>query len=60
MHEIAKESGVFIGGELFSDALGSPGESVVGPNGKKFALNSWGGMMVHNITTIVNALGKQE
>jgi len=60
MHEIAKESGVFIGGELFSDALGSPGESVVGPNGQKFPLNTWGGMMVHNITTIVDALGKQE
>ena len=60
MHEIAKESGVFIGGELFSDALGPPGESVVGPNGQIFGLDSWGGMMVHNVTTIVEALGKTD
>ncbi len=60
MHEIAKESSVFIGGELFSDALGPRGESVVGPNGQIFELDSWGGMMVHNVTTIVEALGKSD
>lgn len=60
MHEIAKESGVVIGGELFSDALGSPGESVIGPAGKSFELDSWGGMMVHNVSTIVEALSKQD
>jgi len=60
MHEIAKESGVVIGGELFSDALGSPGESAIGPNGKSFDLDSWGGMMVYNISTIVEALAKQD
>ena len=48
------------GGELFSDALGPPGESVVGPNGRIFGLDSWGGMMVHNVTTIVEALGKTD
>ena len=60
MHEIAKESGVFIGGELFSDALGSPGESAIGPEEKSFDLDSWGGMMVHNVSTIVDALSKQD
>ena len=60
MHEIAKESGVVIGGELFSDALGSPGESAIGPDGKSFDLDSWGGMMVHNVSTIVEALSKQD
>ncbi len=60
MHEIAKESGVVIGGELFSDALGSPGESAIGPDGKSYDLDSWGGMMVYNISTIVEALAKQE
>ena len=60
MNEIAKESGVFIGGELFSDALGPPGESVIGPEGKSFDLDSWGGMMVHNISTLVKGLGKKE
>ena len=60
MNEIAKESGVSIGGELFSDALGPNGESVLGPNGKSFGLNTWGGMMVHNVSSIVKALGKKE
>lgn len=60
MHEIAKESGVFIGGELFSDALGSPSESAIGPKKKSFDLDSWGGMMVHNVSTIVDALTKQD
>jgi manganese/zinc/iron transport system substrate-binding protein len=60
IHEIAKESGVVIGGELFSDALGSPEESVIGPDGKSFDLDSWGGMMVHNVSTIVEALSKQD
>ena len=60
MNEIAKESGVFIGGELFSDALGPPGESAIGPAGKSFDLDSWGGMMVHNISTLVKGLGKKE
>ena len=59
MNEIAKESGVFIGGELFSDALGPPGESAIGPAGKSFKLNSWGGMMVHNVSTIAKALGSR-
>ena len=60
MREIANESDVFIGGELFSDALGPPGETIVGPDGQIFGLDSWGGMMVHNVTTIVEALGKTE
>ncbi len=59
MNEIAKESGVFIGGELFSDALGPPGKSAIGPAGKSFKLNSWGGMMVHNVSTIAEALGSR-
>lgn len=60
MNEIAKESGVFIGGELFSDALGTPGESAIGPAGKSFDLDSWGGMMVHNVSTLVKGLGQKE
>ncbi|MBT3637106.1 MAG: zinc ABC transporter solute-binding protein [Opitutae bacterium] len=60
MNQIAKESGVVIGGELFSDALGSPDESAIGPAGKSFDLDSWGGMMVHNVSTIVEALGTKD
>ena len=60
MREIAKESDVIIGGELFADALGPAGETVVGPDGQIFGLDSWGGMMVHNVATIVEALSKTE
>jgi manganese/zinc/iron transport system substrate-binding protein len=60
MNQIAKESGVFIGGELFSDALGPPDESITGPADKSFDLDSWAGMMVHNVSTIVEALGARD
>ena len=60
MNEIARESGVSIGGELFSDALGVPGETSAGPGGKRFDHGTWGGMMVHNVTTLAEALVKRE
>lgn len=56
--EIASECKVTIGGELFSDALGSKEHSSVGPQGRIFPANTWSGMMVHNITTIVKALSE--
>lgn len=40
-----------IGGELYSDALGTPGE-----HGGKFPVETYEGMMRYNVTTIVNAL----
>jgi ABC-type Zn uptake system ZnuABC Zn-binding protein ZnuA len=59
IEEIAKECGVTVGGELFSDALGPKNHSSIGPNNKLFKANTWSGMMVHNVSTIVKALSQK-
>jgi manganese/zinc/iron transport system substrate-binding protein len=59
IHEIAKECNVEVGGELFSDALGSNNQFATGPNGIKYSVATWEGMMIHNINTIVKALRKR-
>ena len=56
MREIARESKVVIGGELFSDALGPPGERISGPGEESHGLDTWSGTMIHNVSTIVEAL----
>ena len=56
MREIARESKVVIGGELFSDALGPPGERISGPGEESHGLDTWSGTMIHNVSTIVDAL----
>ena len=48
---IAKDSGARIGGELFSDAMGTPGQMENG-----YDLGTYEGMIKHNLTTIVEAL----
>lgn len=48
---VAEDSGVKIGGELFSDAMGEPGEKKGG-----FDVGTYEGMVRYNLTTIVNAL----
>lgn len=48
---ISKDAGVKIGGELFSDAMGTPGQIENG-----YDLGTYEGMIKHNLTTIVNAL----
>lgn len=48
---ISKDAGVRIGGELFSDAMGTPGQMENG-----YDLGTYEGMIKHNLTTIVNAL----
>ena len=50
MREIAKESGVFIGGELYSDSMGE-----VGSSGETYI-----GMMRENVVTIVSALTRSK
>ena len=57
LNEIAKECGVSVG-ELFSCALGTDATLSVGPEGNSYSANTWTGMMVHNVNTIVNSLGK--
>jgi manganese/zinc/iron transport system substrate-binding protein len=51
IERIAADSGVKIGGELFSDAMGSPGEMENG-----YDVGTYVGMVKHNLNTIVEAL----
>jgi manganese/zinc/iron transport system substrate-binding protein len=48
---VAEDAGVKIGGELYSDAMGNPGEMRRG-----FDTGTYEGMVRYNITTIVEAL----
>ena len=52
---IAEDSGAVIGGELFSDAMGEPGE-LESVNGDSYDLGTYSGMIKHNVNTIVEAL----
>jgi manganese/zinc/iron transport system substrate-binding protein len=51
IRRVAEDAGVKIGGELYSDAMGNPGEMRGG-----FDTGTYEGMVGHNLTTIVNAL----
>ena len=48
---IRSDAGVKIGGEIFSDAMGTPGQMENG-----YDLGTYEGMIKHNLNTIVNAL----
>ena len=48
---VAEDAGVQIGGELYSDAMGEPGDRKLG-----FDTGTYDGMVRYNLTTIVNAL----
>ena len=52
---IAKDAGVSIGGELFSDACGTPGEKHTA-HGETYDVGTYLGMMKHNVNTAVDAL----
>ena len=52
---IAEDSGARIGGELFSDAMGEPGD-IENFNDEEYDLGTYQGMLKHNINTIVEAL----
>lgn len=51
IERVARDSGARVGGELFSDALGAPGEIIHGHD-----VGTFEGMIKHNLTTIVEAL----
>jgi manganese/zinc/iron transport system substrate-binding protein len=53
IRRVSEDAGVEIGGELFSDALGEPGEMRGG-----FDVGTYEGMVRHNVSTIVRALGR--
>ncbi|MBN76724.1 MAG: ABC transporter substrate-binding protein [Verrucomicrobiaceae bacterium] len=52
---IAEDSGAIIGGELFSDAMGEPGE-MESFNGDRYDMGTYEGMIKHNINTVVDSL----
>jgi manganese/zinc/iron transport system substrate-binding protein len=51
IERISRDAGVKIGGELFSDAMGTPGQIENG-----YDLGTYEGMIKHNLSTIVEAL----
>ncbi len=51
LERVSRDAGVRIGGELFSDALGEPGEVLAGHD-----TGTYDGMMRYNMTTIIDAL----
>jgi len=55
IQRISKDAGVKIGGELFSDACGKPGQMESG-GGETYDVGTYIGMIKHNVNTIVEAL----
>lgn len=55
IESISRDAGVKIGGELFSDAMGIPGETET-RRGDTYDLGSYEGMIKHNVYRIVDAL----
>jgi manganese/zinc/iron transport system substrate-binding protein len=55
IERISKDSGAKIGGELFSDALGTPGE-MKDLGSEKVDQGTYTGMLKSNVHTIVEAL----
>lgn len=55
IRRVAEDAGVKIGGELFSDALGEPGE-----RRGEFDVGTYDGMVRHNVTTIIRGLRGEE
>ena len=51
IRRISQDAGVGVGGELFSDAMGTPGQIE-----KDYDLGTYEGMIKHNLNTIVDAL----
>lgn len=55
IERISKDAGVKIGGELFSDACGAPGQMESG-GGERYDVGTYIGMIKHNVNTVVDAL----
>ncbi len=56
IERISKDSGAIIGGELFSDAMGTEGEMFDVGGGVKVDVGTYEGMLKHNVSLIVEAL----
>ncbi|CAN5439363.1 zinc ABC transporter substrate-binding protein [soil metagenome] len=55
IERISRDSGASIGGELFSDAMGTPGE-IETAAGESYDVGTYVGMLKHNVNTAVEAL----
>jgi len=58
IQRISQDSGASIGGELFSDAMGTKGHMGQARDGSQFDLGTYEGMVKGNISTITDALSK--
>ncbi|TVR51590.1 MAG: ABC transporter substrate-binding protein [Puniceicoccaceae bacterium] len=58
IRRVSRESGAAIGAELFSDALGAPGE-IRSALGEDFDTGTWKGMFLYNVAAIVEALSRE-
>ncbi|MEM9157615.1 MAG: zinc ABC transporter substrate-binding protein, partial [Verrucomicrobiota bacterium] len=56
IERVSKGSGAKIGGELFSDAMGEPGQIETATDGTQYDVGTYEGMLKHNVTTIIDAL----
>ncbi|MCC5834239.1 MAG: zinc ABC transporter substrate-binding protein [Opitutales bacterium] len=57
VRRISQDSGVRIGGSLYSDSTGTPGEVLHSPTGMRYDPSTYTGAFRHNVLTIVDALG---
>ncbi len=55
IEQIGKDAGVRVGGELFSDAMGEPGDMET-VDGETYDVGTYVGMLKHNVNTVVEAL----
>ncbi len=55
IESVSKDSGAKVGGELFSDALGQPGE-IENAGGEEYDVGTYTGMIKHNVNAVVEAL----
>lgn len=55
IEQIARDAGVRVGGQLFSDAMGQPGDMETA-HGETYDLGTYTGMLKHNVNTVVEAL----
>ena len=55
IERISRDSGAKVGGELFSDAMGTPGQMETA-GGETYDVGTYPGMLKHNINTAVDSL----
>ncbi len=56
IERVRHDAGVRLGGELYSDAMGAPGEQVEAPDGHTYDTGTWEGMMRYNLIMVTYGL----